>query len=483
MKNTLYLSNLLNINSIKIRFFHSIFFSTFFFGTIIILYFKKPEFINKYYLFFSVISFLFYVELLINSKLFSQKLMGIIFFIGFWIKFHYNIISYNGIFPEYFNQNNQFGGATIINSTALLDKAEIIISFFFLAIILAKKFLFEVNFSKLVINFDNLVTIYKFIYKKYFFLIVLFFLFFIYFNFIGKFYLRGLVPQINNFLIISIYKFYFEIFFLITSSLLLDIYIKKTNNYLSIFLIFLFICLNFLFSFSRLVVLLCVPLFLALCYYVRNDLKFFNDKKILYFILSYIILSFLFLKVIGNIRYQFFFADLGADSGADSGLEFSKKLLEYSENPYKRQSYLLDLIIQRFPGIDALLSVLDSNKGLSFVYFIKQSTESVVLTNKLNFVFIPGPCAYFYKSGSIIFLFSSTFLSASIIFHLENIFNNIFKNKFFVNNMFSFLLAYKFTHIGLGGLNSILFYTSLLALIFLIYFLANKVIIHNSKML
>jgi hypothetical protein len=124
--------------------------------------------------------------------------------------------------------------------------------------------------------------------------------------------------------------------------------------------------------------------------------------------------------------------------------------------------------------------VSKSDKGWELFYNIKNNKvnwtrevawpESKFFTNQdLQHVNIPGPAAFFYSSGSYIFLFFASFTIFIIFFLVEGIINLIKKNFIFLSHFLIFNLAYRIIHIGLSQNNDLYFILSnILIILFLL---------------
>jgi hypothetical protein len=212
---------------------------------------------------------------------------------------------------------------------------------------------------------------------------------------------------------------------------------------------------------------LILPLFLALLHYIfSSDINFINNKKILHIILLSIFLSFICWYLVFKLRNAIFFENYN----------FSKFLIEDKKN-FNNQYYFSSVkniytsfFIERWVGADGLLTIISNKTIVGYDYFFNNSSFSFV-SGRLKSIFIIGPAAFFFKSGSYIIFFLSTFLAVFLISNIENLFNNLFKNLYFFQYFFAFILAYEFIHIGAGTIKSFIYYISIIFFVFFLYFL------------
>jgi len=439
------------------------------------LYTQIGNYFTIYYLLFSLVSIFFFIDNFFLSNLVSQKFIGLFLFIGFWVKFNFNVMYNDNIFPEYINELHKYGGASISSSDyTFLNNFFISSSVFLLSITLASRYLFNFNYIKKRFLSYNLLSLSNFFLSRnycIFYFIFSFILFII--NFKYQFFVRGISPLIDNIFIISFYKIYFSFIVLILSALALDFYIKKKNNYFIIFLILLFLSINHLFYLSRLAPVLLLPLLLSLLnyIYINNNNSTFNNKKILYLIFLSFFLFFLCWYIVFITRNFVYFEE--------NKLFINLQSLD-NEAQYMRKAgdhIFASFLIERWIGADGLMTIIANKKKLSFDYFFSNSSFTFI-DGRLRSVFIIGPAAFFFKSGSYIILFFSTFFTVLLIFNIENLIKNFNKNLYFFQYFYGFILAYEFIHIGGGSLKSIIYYLSLFFFIFVLiitcFFLKKK---------
>ena len=313
----------------------------------------------------------------------------------------------------------------------------------------------------------------------------------IFINFKYQIFLRGLISN-NNEIVNAIFNFFYSVFFIVITSLMIDF--KKKNTYFVIFVITLFFLS--ISSLSRI-----MPLFIiiAICaYYYSNissiknftylNIKFLHKQKInfLIFIISFII-SLFSLVYITKFRYQLYL-DLNIeacktivdnnekietvtpricdDDLYDSNLQINKT------KTYSAINYFYDFLIQRWVGIDSLMFVLAEKNNISDYFKENYSIKDSFVYVKKNIIQVrtPGPLAFFAQYKSYIYFSFSLFVALYLLFMSEKIIN-FFLNKYkFTSFLLYFLLVWKFVHLGIGGINTFFYYISVyLLIIFLIF--------------
>ena len=151
-------------------------------------------------------------------------------------------------------------------------------------------------------------------------------------------------------------------------------------------------------------------------------------------------------------------------------------------------SEILSLSINRWVGIDALLSVSQS-KNLSFKFFFSSLNEKKNIKTKsfyvenffsrfdfsnfekknLNIVITPGIVAFLYYSGSALFIFFSIFILALLCSAIEMLFYYFSSGNIILANVIGYALAVRFVHFGYVPLNTINFLLSFFVTFFFIF--------------
>jgi hypothetical protein len=151
-------------------------------------------------------------------------------------------------------------------------------------------------------------------------------------------------------------------------------------------------------------------------------------------------------------------------------------------------SEILSLSINRWVGIDALLSVSQS-KNLSFNFFFSSLNEKKNIKTKsfyvenffsrfdfsnfekknLNIVITPGIVAFLYYSGSALFIFFSIFILVLLCSAIEMLFYYFSSGNIILANVIGYALAVRFVHFGYVPLNTINFLLSFFVTFFFIF--------------
>jgi hypothetical protein len=169
-------------------------------------------------------------------------------------------------------------------------------------------------------------------------------------------------------------------------------------------------------------------------------------------------------------------------------------------NIFSTLSEILQLSVNRWVGIDALLAV-SQNKNLSFNFFLSAWQEKKNIKNKsfyidnffsrfnysefekknLNIVITPGIVAFLYYSGSALFVFFSILFLILICTAIELLFFYYSLGNVILVNIIGYALSIRFIHFGYVPINTINFLLSFLITFFLIYFLTNIIQKKNFK--
>jgi hypothetical protein len=445
-------------------------FSLFFIFSIFFFLLNRAIYFNLNYLIFSFISFYVVYELIFFSKLSSQKFIGLFLFLGFWLKLTYNLY-FDNPFPEALNYTDEYKS---ISSQFVEDlqlnntKSKTIYnasSIFLLSVILSKK-LFYNNFFLKDIKWSKIKYFAELIFLNKFVLFLLFILFF--WNAFLQINVRGFSPQINSYLIISLFKFFFNFLILIFLAIMLDIYIQSKSNFNYFFFIILVLNFSFILQLSRIQILFLLPIFYAIYkYFFFKKYKNLTKKKVLILYSISLAVTIASFFIVYFIR-QYLFLAITPDQIVNLPNVSSVQNIFFNQffNPF---------LINRWVGLDSLVSVVYSFNLDSFTFNLNNFNfileRGIILSDNNNnkiYNFILGPCAFFFKSGSLIFLFISNFLFCTFIFFIDNFFTKNSKN-FFFNTFLGLILSFQYTHVGSGGLNTIYFYLSIFLILLLLF--------------
>ena len=460
------------------------------------MFIQKKNFFNKYFFISSVIfftpfflnfynysgnKFLFFIFHLCALGLFliiiQKKTSAFEFFfyifllLSFWFKFSCIL---------YFDDIKVIEGDFNL-SVANYDRPMFIIIITFIACILAslvKKILF---FSTSLGCQFKIKDSFLFFYKKYriliIYLVVIFLIFIWFSNFNYKIYSKGLVN--NN--IYSVIKYFYSwcltygLAVLVSQLIYIDFHVFNKKK--------IFI-LGFIEAFFTNVVIYSRAFLLISSAYLRGFLlliqstKNFHIPKFYIFKFVFVICIFFFISFysVKQLRSSFFYKQ-------NSYLNAVSMTETINEIKY--------LLINRWVGIDALLSVSQSNK-LNFAFFLSAWKEQKEVRNNsfyinhffnsfkysdqeeanVNIVITPGLIAFLLYSGSAFLIFFSVFFIILISVSIENFFYLLSFGNIILSNIIGYSLALRLIHFGYVPSNTINFSISFLVTLFGVYIMS-----------
>lgn len=157
-------------------------------------------------------------------------------------------------------------------------------------------------------------------------------------------------------------------------------------------------------------------------------------------------------------------------------------------------SEIKHLSINRWVGIDALLSVSQSNKT-NFLFFLSAWKERKEVRNysfyinhffnslkysdneeaNLNIVITPGLIAFLFYSGSAFLVFFSVFLLVLLCVFIEKLFFIFSFGNIILSNIVGYALAIRLIHFGYVPSNSVNFFISFIVTLFWVYIISKIV--------
>ena len=357
------------------------------------------------------------------------------------------------------------------------DRSTIVIIFSFLAFIIGS-FLREL-ISNIVFKEK------KFIIKNYFILFYKNFRFYILFSFVLFLiiiYFINFNYKINNrgagnenipILVQYIFSWLFTYGLSIVTSIFLyiDYSIYKNNKYLFLG-IFETISSN-LTIFSRAFFMSIFAYFrgfLYLCHFKKKNISIVSISKT---ILPIIVLLFLSFHIVTQLR----------------NVNFVKEEFYKPQNSLNTISEFLSLSINRWVGIDALLSVSQS-ENLSFEFlkssffekkqfregsfYIDNFYQNFEYTKSENFnvVITPGLISYLYYTGSVTFVFISIIIIVLFCSLIEKLFFLFSANNQILINIIGYAMAVRATHFGYLPYNTINYFFSIFVTLLLVYIIS-----------
>ena len=357
------------------------------------------------------------------------------------------------------------------------DKSTIVIIFSFIGFIIGS-FLREL-ISNTFLNNKNFKARSYFLsfYKKYRSNILFLFIFslfiFCMINFYYKIYNRGQVNENVPILVKYFFSWAFTYGLAVTTSILIyvDFFIFKNKKYF--FLGIFEAVLSNISIFSR-------GFLISIFAYLRGFFFLINFKKkkistisIFKIIFSTAILLSLAFYTVTQLR----------------NLNFVKTEFYQPKSIETTVSELLSLSVNRWVGIDALLSV-SQNENISFEFFKSSLSEKKQFrkgsfyidnfyqnfenTEKENFnvVITPGLIPFLYYTGSVIFVFISMIIIIIFCSLIEKIFFLFSAKNEILINVIGYAMAVRVTHFGYLPYNTFNYLLSLLITLFFVYILS-----------
>lgn len=417
------------------------------------------------YLIFIFISFLCLKTLLNLNTSYGASVLLIFILLGFWFKFSTVNIFFVSNFGEGIGSFNFL--KTSMNEVlmvAVVFKSSLLLAYFISS---------KVNW---VIKFLDLTNIQSFFIKNnvYFNIIILLFVItIIYLNVSNQIFLRGFEFNKDFLFLENLLKFFYKILAPFLIYLLLDISLQSNlllkKKILAIFFQVMFLSVIFLSQLSReMGIHIIIIIFGMMYYYKKLNIQNFN------IIFNSLIISFVFWLTITLITVQFIrnlvlISGIEIELALNSGVELEEALIHFKNST-------IALFFNRWIGIDAVMAVSSYvDKGWTLLMDIANNqinwTQNVAWPKNdffinLTHVNTPGMAAFFYSTGSFIFLFSASFLVFVIFFLIEKFINLISNNFPLTSHFLIFVLAFRLVHLGLGINNLIFFILSIFFLVF-----------------
>jgi len=443
-----------------------------FFGFVFLL----PFFLNFYnyegnkllFLFFQISSYLLFLVILKKNISAFEFFTYIFFLLSFWFKF--NCI----LFFETIIVTESDFDLNISN----YDNAVFIIIVTFISCICAsfiKEFIIKISPKNYQLKINNS---FKIFYKSYrIFIISAFFGFLIVIYLTNQYfeiYFKGLTNEQVPSIIRYIYSYLMVYGLAVVTSVLLyvDFLIYKNSK---IFLLGIFE------AFFTQLNILSRTFILSIIVYLRGFLLLFDIKKMNYSNSFYIKAIFLFLI--------FFFVSIYSVNKFRNIKHYADDRNKTSITIVQTFSEILKLSINRWVGIDALLSVSQS-KMTNFDFFFlawKEKVDNKKLPlysenfnskyhghndsakNSSIYIVTPGIVAFLYYSGSVIFVFFSILILILFCLFIEKLFYYFSCKNIILTNIIGYALAARVIHFGYTPSNTLNFLLSIiLTLIFIL---------------
>jgi hypothetical protein len=421
-----------------------------------------------FFLIYQFISFILFLVILNKKNSAFEFFIYFFFLLSFWFKFNCIL---------YFKNIKIIEGDFDLNITNY-DKATLVIIVVFISCIISsflKKYLYNIT--------ENYKPNFKQSFKKFYLqkkkLIILFSLLLMISLWISniyyKIYFKGLVNENILPLIKYFYSWLFTYGFSIFVSLLIyiDYLFFKKNK------IFIIAIIEGIFT--QLTILSRSFLLLIIAYY--RGFNFLTKYNITEYILS----KYNFIKIIIVFLLIFFLSIFFVDNFR------TKNFNKIYETPKltisKTYNEITFLLIYRWVGIDALLSVSQSN-NLNFKLFLSSFNEKIKVKEKsfyienffkdfkydinekdnLNRVITPGIVAFLYYSGSLSIVFFGMILLILVCIFIEKLFFVFSINNIVLTNIIGYILASRVAHFGYVPINTLNFIFSLIITLLIIYY-------------
>lgn len=470
---------------------------------ILVLIFFRTIIIYKgnwliYFLFSLVSNYLIWFAFRKNFSFF-EIFFSIFLWLGFWFKFTIILSLSDGVFREGVGRFNyspeQFDLVLIVSSIAILGVivAGYIRNFFF--------YYPNIDFKKISLSL---------FYQKYRNIILcVFFLIIVLVscvNFYLKIYQKGIVSLENyNFLFSGFIKMLLLFGLTSISSFILYFEIvtfKKLSN-LTLIIVLLETFFSSLSMISRAMFFSCLPIYFSIYQFTRSIKKNFDISYFIKFFIIIICLFYISVVSVNFIRTKYFYIGLSSFTSEEFNKLNKNKELHFIEDSGGNYIYLdkkiiknnsslnefLYLSVNRWVGIDAVMSVVGSSEILNFNLlkrsfldkfqmeslpfyektFGLENEKSINLIKNIKGNTLPGIIAFLYYSGSLIFIFLIIIglcLLASLIEFLSFLAS---KQNMIFSSIISMVIAYRFIHFGYLPNQSYLLFGSMFFTILFIF--------------
>jgi len=469
------------------------------FSLIVLIYFGFQSYTgNKFlYLFFSIISNYLIFFAFRKKAIFFETFFSLLLWLGFWFKFTCTISFTSGNFKE---------GVGLFDYSKFLFNESLIVSTIGLV-----AFIFSGHFREIFLfNYPNKLE--KINLKNNFFLFgqkKIWFIFFILIlaigilNFHFKIYQKGLLPLYElNFLISGSFK-WLLLFGLSSISALLIFY--EFNFFRKFFLTssFLAIFETFISSFSMLSRGMIFNS-LAIIYGIYKFSNKINKRNNFGYYLKSIFFIFIFFYIsvssVNYIRSNYFYVGKSSEFSIEL-LTKKKEIPTYNNNNIKDKSITFEknnseifyLLINRWVGIDGVMSVVSKKELLNIPFLLSafeerakpdaptfyeltfelesMNSSSANLYKNVKGNTLPGIIAFSYYSGSYIVLFLIIFFISILSSYIElAAFKFSSKNMIF-SALIGQVIAFRFIHFGYLPHQSYLLFGTIILTIIIIFIL------------
>ena len=443
---------------------------------------------NKYlYILFSIVSNYLIIFSFRKKAIFFDTFFSLLLWLGFWFKLTVTISFTDGMFREgaglFDYSSDQFNSVIIISMIAILA---IILSghvreFFFTY---PNKIDIKIKYSNYYLKNRNLILLLFFI------LVTLIFTINSYF----KIYQRGLVPIYEyNFIFSGIIK-WLLLFGL--SSIGCVILFIESDAYKKIFTLtgFLIVLETFMSSTSMLsrgMIFNSLAILYGIYKYSNKAEINFRLADFIKILLSIFILFYISAISVNQLRAKYFYVGKSFEKTQSVNEETKNEETKATNQIIRHNRELLYLIVNRWVGIDGVMSVDAKKEILNFsllkdsfkerfsknnptfyenTFGLEEGMQDVIYKNVKGNT-LPGIIAFLFYSGSYLFLFSSLIVLCFLASLIEIIaFKAGGKNLIFAA-LIAEIIAFRFIHFGyLPHQSYLLFGTIFLTLLMIFFF-------------
>lgn len=479
------------------KIFFKLFKLSFFSLIIIFTYLGFQNYIgNKIiYLSFSILFNYLIIFGLRKNSIFFETFLSIFLWLGFWFKFTMTIIFLNGIFlgdgAGSFNYSSDaFNEVLIISQIAILA--------FIFAGYFREYFLF--NYPK-KINLQIIRKNFFFLGRKYIWIIfTIFFLLIALLNLNFKIYQKGLLPIYElNFLISGLFKW----LLLFGLSAFGSTLIFYEYNFLKKFFFIstlIIILETFFTSFSMLSRGMFFNAFALLFGIYKFSNKVNNPNNLSYYFKSFMLIIVLFYISVVSVNYiraNYFYVGKSFEFVKNNLKNKEIKNLEINKtysSLYGVNEEILYLLVNRWVGIDALMSVVGKKEKLGFAFLFAALNEKASKENptfyEINFDLrenqisnniyknvkgntLPGIIAFIFYSGSYYTLFISIILITIFASFLEFLAFKLSSQNLIFSTLIGQVIAFRFAHFGYLPNQTYLLFGSIFITIFFLYVISS----------
>ena len=438
-----------------------------------------------------------------KNATFLEIFFSIFLWLGFWFKLSFSISFFSIIYFEKNFSISLIEDGMFLNavgdfnySPESFDKALIISQIaglsFILSGIFREKFIF--NYPKKITflneDFNYFIKLRKFLWAFFF----LFVIFTIFLNVKLQIYQRGLIPNINIFLISGIVKWL--LLFGLTSfgSLIIFFEITKIKKISTIAPIFIFLETFFssISMLSRGMIFNSLAVLYGIYKFSKKIKSYNNFKYYLKFIIIIFILFYISVLSVNTLRDKYFYKGDSVYFSEQKVISINKNSNEITKELLKQNYEFLYLLIQRWVGIDAVMAVLSRQEKLSYEFFLKSFNEKYnprglsFYEENFNIKIIdplaqpsknvkgntlPGIIAFLYLSGSYIFVFISLFFILNLLNLIEYAAFKLSSKNVIFSAVIGQVIAYRLIHFGYMPSNSFMLFGALILNIFLVFIL------------